>query len=210
MGRLRTIANARQLIKQEDYFINDINNFKFNKKYRYFLEIGCGKGQFLIKNALLYPKNIYLGVDKYATIIYKAIKKANLLDKKLNNLFFANFDIASWTQLTKKKQCFKKIYLNFSDPWPKKRHAKKRLTSLSFLNLYKHLLKKQGIVEFRTDNSDFFEYSLNVLKTNKQIKVLSICKNLHKNKQTDIVTTEYEDKFVKLKKPIYQIVWSYK
>lgn len=95
MGRLRTIANARQLIKQEDYFINDINNFKFNKKYSYFLEIGCGKGQFLIKNALLYPKNIYLGVDKYATIIYKAIKKVNLLDKKLNNLFFANFDIAS-------------------------------------------------------------------------------------------------------------------
>lgn len=210
MGRLRTIANASQLIKQGVYFINDINNFKFDKKYKYFLEIGCGKGQFLIKNALLHSQNIYLGVDKYATIIYKAIKKANLLNKKLNNLFFVNFDIVNWKQLTKKKQCFEKIYLNFSDPWPKKRHEKKRLTSLSFLNLYKHLLKKQGIVEFKTDNSGFFEYSLNILKLNKQIKVLLVCKDLHKNKQFNIITTEYEDKFIKLKKPIYQIVWAYK
>lgn len=210
MGRLRIISNASQLIKNEEYFINDIKDFKFNKKYSYFLEIGCGKGQFLINHALLYSQNIYLGIDKYATIIYKAIKKTKLLDKRLNNLFFANFDIANWCQLTKAKHCFKKIYLNFSDPWPKKRHEKKRLTSIFFLGLYKSLLKKQGIVEFKTDNYDFFKYSLSVLQANNKIKIISSCEDLHKNKQVNMITTEYEDKFIKLKKPIYQIVWSYK
>lgn len=209
MGRLRTIANASQLIEKEKYFINDINKFKWKKKSKYFLEIGCGKGQFLIKNALSYPLNIYIGVDKYATIIYKAIKKANLLETKLNNLLFANFDIANWSRLTKAKHCFEKIYLNFSDPWPKKRHEKKRLTSISFIALYKHLLKKDGIVEFRTDNSGFFNYSLGVLQNTNDINIIFVCKNLHKSKQTTIITTEYEDKFIKQNKPIYQIIWSY-
>ena len=211
MGRLRTIANACDLIKNNKYFVNDLSKFKFKYNIKYFLEIGCGKGQFLIKNALLFPQNIYLGIDKYATIIYKAIKKIDFLDNKsINNLFFANIDVIFLDKFIKKKHCFDKIYLNFSDPWPKKRHEKKRLTSLPFHKLYQKILKKQGNIEFKTDNLAFFEYTWNLLKINsKNIKVLKCCKNLHKYKNNSI-TTEYEDKFIKQDKQIYQIIWTYR
>ena len=123
----------------------------------FYLEIGSGKGDFIIQMAEKYPHRLYLGVEKNVTCAGITLKK--IVEKELNNVKFLFRDGAEVIRLLK-DHSVNKIYLNFSDPWPKKRHSKRRLTSISFLGEYKRILKKDGQLIFKTDDLDLFNFSL--------------------------------------------------
>lgn len=211
MGRLRTNVDAPKLITKFKNYKN-LDSFKIPKT-DLLLEIGSGKGDFLIEQSLTYPKKHFLGIEKYATVILKALKKIERNNLQIKNLIFTCAD-ANSIDIKKFKNKVNKIYLNFSDPWPKKRHEKRRLTSTAFLNIYKKILKKEGIVEFKTDNDNFYKYTLEILKSRKDIAILYKTENLYKNLlnkfNKDNIQTEYEKKFVKLNKNINKIVWRYR
>lgn len=208
MGRLRTNTKAPELIQQYSNY-RELEDLKLPRKPIY-LEIGSGKGGFLIAQALNNPKNFYIGVEKYSTVILKALKKIDRANLIINNLVFVCADVAklNW------KHKISGLYLNFSDPWPKKRHAKRRLTSPSFLDLYKKILKSKALIEFKTDNSDLYQYTLEVLLNRKDLDICYKTRDLYKEITNTInknnVQTEYEKKFVALKKKINKIVWIYK
>ena len=180
-----------------------------NKDKKIFLEIGMGKGEFITQMATLDKENIYIGVEISPPILALAVKKLKRYEEengRINNLYFMSFDAIDITQYFEKNQ-IEKIYLNFSDPWPKKKHTKRRLTNERFLKEYEVVLRPNGQIEFKTDNRGLFEYSL-VSMQNYGLKFNEVYLDLH---QTDIfnVETEYEKKFSPFG-PIYKIVVEYK
>ncbi len=208
MGRLRTIKNANNLIKNDPLIFNQ-NILSKHKRKNFYLEIGSGKGQFIVQQAINNHNNIYIGVEKSSTIVYKAIKKIRKQELIPSNLYFINCDAKKIFDIFKHK-IFKKIFINFCDPWPKKRHEKRRLTSLPFLCLYQKILKKDGIIEFKTDNDSLYSFTLEVLKKNK-FKIMYFTNDLYKNLNNifnfNNISTEYEDKFFKKNKNINKIIW---
>ncbi len=150
------------------------------------LEIGMGKGQFILNMALNNPNINYIGVEKYSSVASVAIKKIN--EYKPSNLKVLIGDIASIEDLLDKK--IDTIYLNFSDPWPKKRHEKRRLSSKIFLEKYDDLFKGENKIEMKTDNDDLFEYSTESF-LDYGYKIIKCNTNYF-----DKFTTEYEDKFI--------------
>lgn len=164
------------------------------------LEIGCGKGQFIANIAKTYPEINFLGIELYTSVIVSALQKVKeleqtnvaLLNKNARDLllFFAPGEL-------------ERIYLNFSDPWPKKRHAKRRLTHVNFLEIYKEILKPQGEIHFKTDNQKFFEFSLNSF-ADAGFRLRNITFDLHQSDVTDNIMTEYEEKFAQQGMPIYR------
>ena len=153
------------------------------------LEIGMGKGQFILNMALNNPNVNYIGVEKYSSVASVAIKKIN--EYKPSNLKVLIGDIASIEDLLDKK--IDTIYLNFSDPWPKDRHAKRRLTSPRFLARYDKIFKKDKNIIMKTDNKPLFDYSVESLKE-YGYTINYLTNDLHSSKE-NIITTEYEDKF---------------
>lgn len=153
------------------------------------LEIGMGKGQFILNMALNNPNVNYIGVEKYSSVASIAIKKIN--EYKPSNLKVLIGDIASIEDLLDKK--IDTIYLNFSDPWPKDRHAKRRLTSPRFLARYDKIFKKDKNIIMKTDNKPLFDYSVESLKE-YGYTINYLTNDLHNSKE-NIITTEYEDKF---------------
>lgn len=210
MSRLRTIKNANDLIKNHPLIFKQ-NILSKNKKINFYLEIGSGKGQFITRQAINNHSNVYIGVDRSPTIIYKAIKKIERQNIEFPNLYFINCDAKRIFDIFRHK-IFTKIFINFCDPWPKKRHEKRRLTSLFFLRLYKKILKKNGTIEFKTDNDLLYSFTLQVLMKNK-FKIIYSTSDLYKNLNNKFnrnnVTTEYEDKFLKQNKNINKIIWHY-
>lgn len=122
-----------------------------------YLEIGCGKGDFIIQMSEKFPERLFLGIEKNVTCAGITLKK--IVEKEPKNVKLLFRDGAEVIRLLK-THSVNKIYLNFSDPWPKKRHSKRRLTSVSFLEEYKRILKKDGVLVFKTDNDDLFNFSL--------------------------------------------------
>lgn len=193
--RLRNVKNASEKIKEGKYYIDNPKDYKgkwkelFNNDNPIYIEIGMGKGQFIINNALNNPNINYIGIEMYDSVIVRAIEKSN--DLELNNLFLIRMDARSIEEIFSKE--IDLIYLNFSDPWPKDRHAKRRLTSNIFLSRYSNIFKGTNKIIMKTDNIDLFNYSLESLKEyGYTINYLS--NDLHKDKE-NIITTEYEDKF---------------
>ncbi len=198
MGRLRRIKNDVELVNNSQYYFH--NNF-INHQPLY-LEVGMGKGDFLIKHALTYPNRNYLGIDCYPTVLLKAIKKLDKLSDQLTNIKVCSINVLKILDLLRPNSVTK-IFLNFSDPWPKKRHEKRRLPAPKFLDLYKQLLVKDGEIEFKTDNTGLYDYSLEILKSRKDIKILYYTNNLYAElKAENIIQTEYEKKFIGLNQPI--------
>ena len=201
--RLRRIKNIEEKIKKyEGWIVFDCENNKgkwkksFGNDNPIYLEIGMGKGKFILKHAMTNPDINYIGCEISDSVIYKAAEKA----EGVSNLLMINKDASLLNDIFEEKE-ISKIFLNFSDPWPKSRHAKRRLTSESFLSIYKKLLGVDGIVELKTDNRKLFEYSL--AKFNEVGWVFEeLSLDLHQDKE-DIITTEYEDKFVGLGQVIY-------
>lgn len=163
---------------------------KYKKVY---LEIGCGKGQFSINMAKRDPDALYIALERYDSVIVKAGEKK--AKEHVDNLYFYAIDIDEVKDFKILRRRIDKIFLNFSDPWPKKRHEKRRLTSKHYLAIYDRILKKNGRIFFKTDNQEFFEYSLVSFNENK-FDIVDICLDLH-NTDRDNIKTEYEEKFSK-------------
>lgn len=211
--RLRHVKNIEEKIKEyNDIIIEEPTSYLgkwhslFNNNNPIYLEIGTGKGKFIIENAMRNPNINYIGCELNSSIIYKAAKS---LEKKLDNLLFINYDALLLNEVFEKNE-IDKIYLNFSDPWPKNRHEKRRLTSTSFIDVYKNILKDDKIIEFKTDNRLLFEYS--IMKFNElHLSINELSLDLHNDERfEDIITTEYEDKFLKENKVIYYMKVSLK
>lgn len=199
--RLRNIPNAKDKLDKSNYIIHNYLEMKGNFKKVFFndnpiyLEIGTGKGNFIIENAKRYPNINFIGIEKYDSPLVSAVKKLEELE--LNNLKLICLDALEIEDVFDHE--IDKIYLNFSDPWPKKRHTKRRLTSKVFLDKYENLFKNEKRIEMKTDNDDLYEFSLLSLIDNGY-DVLKTDTNY-----LDTIRTEYEDKFISLGKNINYI-----
>lgn len=193
--RLKNIKGASERILEGKYFINNPNEYKgkwhklFNNNNPIYIEIGMGKGNFIIKNAIENPNINYIGIEMYDSVILRAVEKTNELE--LNNLYLIRTDARLIEDVFDKE--IDLIYLNFSDPWPKERHAKRRLTSTRFLARYDNIFRGDNHIIMKTDNLDLFNYSVDSLKE-YGYTINEISNDLHKEKD-NIITTEYEDKF---------------
>ena len=193
--RLRKVKNVEEKIKEFDgLIISEPEKHKgnwnklFGNDNPIHLEIGMGKGKFIIEKAKREPNVNFIGCELVQSIIYKAAKSV----KDVPNLLMINYDALKLGEVFDKGE-IGKIYLNFSDPWPKSRHEKRRLTSDSFLNVYREIKASDGVIEFKTDNRGLFEYSVMSLNNNG-FEFLDISFDLHNDGRENIVTTEYEDK----------------
>lgn len=196
--RLRNIKNADEIVNNSKYIIKEINENNFNNNNPLYLEIGMGKGDFIINNAIQNPNINYIGVEKYKSVLVKAVQK--LEDKELGNLKIICMDAKDINILNKKIDL---LYLNFSDPWPKKRHALRRLTSPVYLEKYENIFKNQKHIIMKTDNRKLFEYSI-ISFTDYGYKIEDICLDMYKEDIKNNIPTEYEKKF-RDKGPIYKI-----
>ncbi len=199
--RLKNIKGAREFVIKNQYLINEPEKYKgkfkeiFNNKHKIELEIGVGKGDFLVQKAISNPNINYIGIEKYASVLIFAMKKAE--KKNLKNIKFILIDAINIDNIFEKE--ISKLYLNFSDPWPKNRHEKRRLTSDIFLNKYKTIFKGLKIIEQKTDNDLLYSYSLESFKKNGYIIIRKSTNYKSKFK------TEYENKFLKKGKNINYI-----
>ncbi len=185
--RMRNPKNMDEILNSCNYFLTED---LFNNDNDICLEIGMGKGNFLLGMCLNHPNINYIGVEKYSSVICSAIKKIN--EYELDNLKILNIDIMDIPQYLYGK--IKTIYLNFSDPWPKKRNTKRRLTSENFLKLYDNLFKDEKHIILKTDNDDFYEFSKESLLS-YGYKIINETYDLHNSDITDSPKTEYEEKF---------------
>ena len=194
--RLRNVKNADTIVKDSEYVINEPNKYKgkynevFNNDNPIYLEIGMGKGDFIIGKAKKNPDINFIGVEKYTSIMVRTIEK--LEKEKINNIKLICIDAKELVDVFDKE--IDLIYLNFSDPWPKKRHAKRRLTSDIFLGIYDKLFREYCIIEQKTDNVLLFEYSL-IQYSQYGYKIEDISLDLHSRLDIDNSFTEYEKKF---------------
>ena len=206
--RLKNVKGANDIIVSGKYYIADPSLYKgswnkfFNNDNPIYIEIGMGKGDFIISNAIKYPNINFIGIEKFDSVIVRAIQKSNELE--LSNLAMIRMDAIELENIFFKE--IDKIYLNFSDPWPKERHAKRRLTSDRFLAIYDNVFKNLNIIEMKTDNMDLFNYSLESL-SNYGYNIVYKTNNLDSFGEDNIMT-EYERKFyergVKINKFIAQ------
>ena len=206
--RTRYNPQANDIIENFDRFIRDREKLQgiLNTDKKICIEIGMGKGDFISNMAKLNPDNVYIGIELSPQVLALAIKKLNRFEEEngiaLKNLYFMSFDALKLLDYFSENQV-DVLYLNFSDPWPKKRHTKRRLTYKDFLENYKKVLKKDGIIEFKTDNRGLFEYSL-VSMQNFVMEFIEVYLDLHKTEVFN-VETEYEKKFSPFG-PIYKLV----
>ena len=163
-----------------------------------------GKGRFLMDMAVLHPEINYIGIEMYDSVLLRAVQKREKLETELKNLFFIRMDARQLPEVFAEGEV-DRIYLNFSDPWPKDRHAKRRLTSDRFLAVYDKILQPDGIIEFKTDNQDLFRYSLESIPE-AGWQVTSHTFDLHHSDMAEgNVMTEYEAKFSAEGKPICKL-----
>ena len=187
------VINSESIENLSTFFNND------NKEYR--LEIGTGKGDFLIGLASKFKNINFVGIEVCASVLVTAVQKAEAL--KLDNIKFILFDATKLNELLP-KHCFSTLYLNFSDPWPKKRHEKRRLTSSSFLEMYKEVLKEDGLIIQKTDNEGLFMYSLESFEENK-MNIISKDFDYQFDEVNDSMS-EYERKFRERNNKIYRAI----
>lgn len=190
----KIIMSSPYLVKKPDYYKGEWNKL-FNNDNRIEIEVGTGKGKFIISKAIKNPNINYIGIEKYDSPLVSAVKKLENLE--LNNLKLICFDAFNIENIFDKEVY--KIYLNFSDPWPKKRHEKRRLSSKIFLEKYDNVFKNNKRIEMKTDNDDLFEYSMESF-LDYGYKIVKCNTNYF-----DEFTTEYEDKFISKGKNINYI-----
>lgn len=203
--RLRNVPKAKEILDNSNYIIHNYlemtGNFHsvFSNDNPIYLEIGTGKGNFIIENAKRYPNINFIGIEKYDSVLVRAIEKLGYLE--LDNLKFIRTDAKNIDNIFNKE--ISKLYLNFSDPWPKDRHEKRRLTSDTFLKRYDNIFVNDKIIEFKTDNRKLFEYSVKSF-TDYNYRINSLSLDLHQD-TSDNIMTEYEERFSKKGQVIYYI-----
>jgi tRNA (guanine-N7-)-methyltransferase len=207
--RLRNIKGSREMVAANDYVVHEPEQYKgkwnalFHNDNPLHVEIGMGKGKFIMRLAAENPEINYIGIEKYSSVLLRGLEKRK--EVELSNLYFIRYD-AEYLNDIFDKDDISRIYLNFSDPWPKDRHAKRRLTSREFLNKYDQCLKKDGEVVFKTDNRDLFDFSVEEAKI-AGWDLREVTYDLHHSEfVTGNVMTEYEEKFVAEGKPIHKMV----
>ncbi len=212
--RLRNIPGADDVISSSPYCINDVKMHKgsfksdiFQNNNPLYIEIGMGKGQFITTLARNNPDINYIGIERYSSVCLRAVQK--VADEDIPNLRFICFDAAEITDIFDKNE-IDQIYLNFSDPWPKDRHAKRRLTSSTFLDRYDAILVPDGHIEFKTDNRDLFDFSIEEINNHPLWHTDALTYDLHHDETMNIgnVMTEYEEKFSSQGNPICKVIFS--
>ena len=204
--RLRKIKGAREALEENKYyFIPNPEDFKgnwknvFNNNNQIHLEIGCGRGNFIIGMAKAFPDVNFIALEKFESVLIRALEKIE--SEEIPNLKLINVDADTLLNIFATSEV-DNIYLNFSDPWPKTRHAKRRLTYKTFLDIYSNILKDSGAIMQKTDNKILFEYSIESLSENNWV-LSNISVDLHSTDMFNIMT-EYEAKKSKLG-PIYRL-----
>ena len=203
--RLRNVKNKEEIMNNSSYLIRDYEGLKGNWKSLFkndnpiYIEIGMGKGKFIIDNAKMYPNINFIGIEKFDSVIVKALQK---IPEGLDNLIMLRADALGIDEIFDHE--IDRIYLNFSDPWPKARHHLRRLSSKVFLEKYEKIFKGVPEIHQKTDNQGLYIYSLMSYSENGYV-LSDITFDLHKDKE-DIITTEYEDKFSSKGMPIYSVV----
>lgn len=208
--RLRNIPGADEAIADSPHCIQEPMAEKgrwhliFGNENPIHIEIGMGKGQFIMQLAKEHPDINYIGIERYSSVLLRALQKMEI--EPLPNIRFLCMDASMITEVFDKEEVAK-IYLNFSDPWPKERHAKRRLTSRQFFERYDKILARNGVVEFKTDNDDLFAFSMEeVAEAGWTLDAHTF--DLHHDPVLNEgnVMTEYEEKFSSLGHPIHKLI----
>ena len=208
--RLRHIAKAMPIIEESPFVEHEpktcrgkwAERFGNNNPIR--IEVGMGKGKFITSLAALNPEINYIGIERADSVLYRALQKQQELQLSNVVLLLLNADELA---LVFGSGEIDRIYLNFSDPWPKDRHALRRLTSPRYLNIYKQILKKDGMIEFKTDNRGLFDYSLESAPA-AGWSVSDVTYDLHNSEYAQgNVMTEYEERFSAEGNPIFRAVF---
>lgn len=205
--RLRNITGSREVIAENEYVIHEPQNYKgkwhsdiFENDKPIHIEIGMGKGKFIMALAKENPDINYVGIEKYSSVLLRALQKME--QDPLPNVCFIRMDAEEIADVFDKQEV-DRIYLNFSDPWPKDRHAKRRLPSRQFLARFDQILQSEGHIEFKTDNRDLFDFAMEEVPE-ANWKIQSFTYDLHNDpvlSQGNIMT-EYEEKFSSMGNPI--------
>lgn len=208
--RLRNIPGADEAIADSPHCIQEpmaekgLWHLIFGNENPIHIEIGMGKGQFIMQLAKEHPDINYIGIERYSSVLLRALQKMEI--EPLPNIRFLCMDASIITEVFDKEEVAK-IYLNFSDPWPKERHAKRRLTSWQFFERYDKILARNGVVEFKTDNDDLFAFSMEeVAEAGWTLDAHTF--DLHHDPVLNEgnVMTEYEEKFSSLGHPIHKLI----
>lgn len=202
--RLRNVKNKEEILNNSNYLITNQEEYKgkwktlFKNDNPIYIEIGMGKGKFLLENALKYKNINYIGIERFDSVMAKAIKK---IPEDIENIKLIRMNALDIDKVFSKE--IDLIYLNFSDPWPKKRWHDRRLTSKIFLDKYDSIFKDVKRIEMKTDNEDLFIYSLETLSS-KGYSLSDISFDYHKT-HSDIIMSEYEERFSKEGKNVYHL-----
>lgn len=213
--RLRNIPGAKDAIESSPYVIHEPTQNKgrwneiFKNNHPIHIEVGMGKGRFLMDLASQNPDINYIGFEMYDSVLLRALQKMEERTETGNtlpNVFFVRMDARELPLIFDVGEV-DKIYLNFSDPWPKERHAKRRLTSRQFLERYDAILKPDGVIEFKTDNRPLFDFSLEEVNESKW-HLVEWTYDLHHNEKMNVgnIMTEYEEKFSSEGNPICKLI----
>ncbi|MEJ8543906.1 tRNA (guanosine(46)-N7)-methyltransferase TrmB [Brevibacillus borstelensis] len=205
--RLRNIPGAEEALREYPTFADNPASMKgrwrerFGNDHPIHIEIGCGKGRFINTLAERHPDINFIAIELKAEVVLRAAQRTE--KREIPNLAFVQYNAALLPDLFAAEEV-SRIYLNFSDPWPKTRHAKRRLTYASFLDTYKQVLKKNGEIHMKTDNEKLFEFSLNQF-SNERFQLRNITFDLHQSALAEEnVMTEYEERFSSRGQRIYR------
>ena len=211
--RLRNITGSREVIAGSPYVVPEDTlescpgtwHEIFGNDHPIHIEIGMGKGRFLHTLAKSNPQINYVGIEKYSSVLLRAIQKME--EDELPNLKFIRKDAEDIDKVFGKGEV-DRIYLNFSDPWPKARHARRRLTSPDFFARYDKVLVQDGQVEFKTDNRDLFDFSVESLGESETWGISECTYDLHHDEIMNVgnIMTEYEEKFSSMDLPICKLI----
>lgn len=208
--RLKNIPGAKDVIAESEWVIHEPEKKRglwqqfFGNTNPIHIEVGMGKGKFLYEMASIHPEINYIGIEKYSSVLLRAIQKME--QESLPNLRFIRMDAEDIEQVFARNEV-ERIYLNFSDPWPKDRHAKRRLPSREFLARYDRFLQKDGVLEFKTDNKGLFDFAVEEApQAGWQIRKITY--DLHRDPEMvkGNVMTEYEERFSAKGNPIYKYI----
>lgn len=210
--RLRNIPGSKEVIADSNFVIQNPEEHRgnwravFGNDQPVHIEVGMGKGRFVMDMARLHPKVNYIGIEMYDSVLLRAVQKREQLEMPLENLYFLRMDARNLPEIFAEGEV-DRIYLNFSDPWPKDRHAKRRLTSVQFLERYEEILTPGGRVEFKTDNRGLFDFSLEQAPL-AGWKIEAKTYDLHHDAALceGNVMTEYEEKFSSQGNPIHKMI----
>lgn len=206
--RLKKVKGAKEIVQKSSYYVESPKEIKgkwdklFDNANPIHIEIGMGKGKFIINMARKYPNINFVGIEKYDSVLVRAVEQLELLESSLKNLKLLLFDADEISEVFEKE--IDLIYLNFSDPWPKSKHEKRRLTSNVYLSKYDNMFKNKKKIIQKTDNRNFFDFSLQSIQE-YGYTIEEVTYDLYSLNDEENVQTEYEEKFSNMGVPINRL-----